>query len=133
MDLIFDLVALFFISFFHFFYYFKKLFLIIIFYFNNFYFILFYLIFFLSFFLFLPLILSHVDDRLLGLQPGLRAVPLRWASQVQDTGPKDTSQLHVISNGENPQEISISTPRPSSTQRPASSSAKYPMPKNKQE
>ena len=39
---------------------------------------LFYFILFLSFFLFfLPFILSHVDERLLVLQPGIRAVPLR--------------------------------------------------------
>ena len=66
---------------------------------NN-YFILLYFILPSSFFLFfLPFILSHVDDRLLVLQPGIRAVPLRWESQVQDTGPQETSQLHVISNG----------------------------------
>ena len=61
------------------------------FYFNNFilfYVILFYFIFFfLSFFLFLLFILSHVDDRLLVFQPGIRAVPVRWESQVQDMGP----------------------------------------------
>ena len=84
--------------------------------------------FFLSFFL--PFILSRVDDRLLVLQPGVRAVPLRWESQVQDIGPPETSQLHVISNGENLPEISISTPRPSSTQQPASYSAGHPMPNN---
>ena len=82
-----------------------------------FYFILFYFVLFLSFFLFfLPFILSRVDERLLGLQPGIRAVPLRWETQMQDTGPQETSQLHVIPNGENLQEISISTPRPSFTQ-----------------
>ena len=113
----------------------KKFFLIIIFYFNNFilfYFILFYLL--LSFFLFfLPFILSRVDDRLLVLQPGIRAVPLRWESQLQDTGPQETSQLHVISNGKNLPEISISMPRPSYTQRPASYRAGYPMPNNQQD
>ena len=57
------------------------------------------------------------------LQPGIRAVPLRWESQLQDTGPQDTSQLHVIPNSENLSEISISTSRPSFTQRPASYSA----------
>ena len=94
-----------------------------------FYFILFYLL--LSFFLFfLPFILSRVEDRLLVLQPGLRAVPLRWESQLQDTGPQETSQLHVISNGKNLPEISISMPKPSSTQRPASYSAGHPMPNN---
>ena len=71
--------------------------------------------FFLSFF-FLSFILSHVDDRLLVLHPGVRAVPLRWEHLVQDIGPPDTSQLHVISNSENLPEISISMPRPSSTQ-----------------
>ena len=50
--------------------------------------------FFLSFFL--PFILSRVDDRLLVLQPGVRAVSLRWESQVQNTGIQETSQLHVI-------------------------------------
>ena len=94
MDLSFGLVALFFPSFLLLF----NIFILIIFYFNNF--ILFY--FLLSFFLFfLPFILSHVDDRLLVLQPGVRAVPLRWESQVQDTGPQENSQLHIISNGEN--------------------------------
>ena len=66
------------------------------------------------FLLFLPFILSRVDERLLVLQPGVSAVPLRWESQLH--GPQETSQLHVISNGENVPEISISTPRPSSTQ-----------------
>ena len=95
------------------------------------YFILFYFIFFfLSLFFFLPFILSCVEDRLLVLQPGVRAVPLRWESHVQDTGPQETSQLHVIPNGENLPEISISTPGPSFTQRPASYSAGHPMPNN---
>ena len=111
----------------------KKFFLVFIFYFNNFillYFTLLYFIF-LSFFLFfLPFILSHVEDRLLVLQPGVRTVPLRWESQVQDTGPQETSQLHVISNGENLPEISISTARPSSTQRPVSYSSGHPTPNN---
>ena len=110
------------------------IFLIIIFYFNNFilsYFILFYFILFLSFFLyFLPFILSCADERLLVLQPGIRAVPLRWENQLQDTGPQETSQLHVISNSENLPEVSISTPRPSFTQRPAGYSAGHPMPNN---
>ena len=43
---------------------------------------------------------SRVTDRVLVLQPGVRPVPLRWESQVQDIGPPETSQLHVISNGE---------------------------------
>ena len=54
--------------------------------------ILFYFILSSSFFLsFLPFILSCVEDRLLLLQPGIRAVPLRWESQLQDTGPQETS------------------------------------------
>ena len=121
----------------------KNFFLIIIFYFNNFilfYFILLYFIFFLSssFFLsffpsFLPFILNHVEDRILVLQPGVRAVSLRWESQLQDTGPQETSQLHVISNSEYLPDISISTSRPSSTQRPARYSAGHPMPNNQQD
>ena len=85
---------------------------------------------FLLFLSFLPFILTCVDDRLLVLQPSVRAVPLRWESQVQDTGPQETSQLHILSNSENLPEISISTPRPTSTQRPASYSAGHPMPNN---
>ena len=73
---------------------------------------------------------SRLDERLLVLQPGIRAVPLRWESQLQDTGPQETSQLHVIPNCENLSEISISTSRPSFTQRPASYSAGHPMPNN---
>ena len=60
-----------------------------------------------------------MDDRLLVLPPGVRAVILRGESQVQDIGQAENSQLHVISNGENLPKISISTARPSSTQRPA--------------
>ena len=90
------------------------------FYFNNFILSLFYFIlssFFLSVFLFFhPFILSHVNERLLVLQPGIRAVPLRWESQFQDTSPQGTSQLHVIPNGKNLTEISVSIPRPSFTQ-----------------
>ena len=77
-----------------------------------------------------PHVPGHVEDRLLVLQPGIRAVPLRWESQLQDTGPQETSQLYIISNGENLPESSISTLRPSSTQRPASYSAGHPMPNN---
>ena len=130
VDLFFGLVTLFFLSFFLKFLLLKNKFL------NNYFlffiliiFILFY--FLLSFFLsFLPFILSHMDERLLVLQPGVRAVPLRWESQLQDTGPQETSQLHVISNGENLPEISISTPRHSSIQRLPRYSAGQPMPNN---
>ena len=124
MDLFFGLVALFFLSFFS---------ITFLNFFNNYFFIFNFIVFYLSspfFLLFLPFILSRVGDRLFVLQPGIRSVPLRWESQVQDTGPQETSQLHVISNGENPPEISISTPRPSFTQQPASYSAGHPMPNN---
>ena len=57
------------------------------FYFNNF--ILFYFSFFLSFFLLF--LLSHVAERVLVLQPGVRLLPLRLESQVQDIGPAETS------------------------------------------
>ena len=43
---------------------------------------------------------SRVDDRVLGLRPGVRPEPLRWESWVQDTGPPETSRPHVISIGE---------------------------------
>ena len=43
---------------------------------------------------------SRVADRVLVLRPGVRPVPLRWESQVQDIGPPETSQLCIISNGE---------------------------------
>ena len=42
-----------------------------------------------------------MDDRVLVLWPGVRSLSLRWESQVQDIGPPETSQLHIISNGEN--------------------------------
>ena len=67
--------------------------LIFIFYFNSF--ILFYL--FISFFL--PFLLSHGIDRVLVLWPGVRHLPLRWESRVQDIGLPESSWLHVISNG----------------------------------
>ena len=44
---------------------------------------------------------SHVADRILVLQLGVRPEPLKWESQVQDIGPPETSRLHIISNGEN--------------------------------
>ena len=72
---------------------------------NNFYFnncILLFLFIYFSFFFsfFLLFILSHVDDRVFMLQPGIRPMPLRWESRVQDISPPENSQLHVISNGE---------------------------------
>ena len=41
-----------------------------------------------------------VVDRVLVLWLGVRPEPLRWESRVQDIGPPETSQPHVISNGE---------------------------------
>ena len=81
MDLFFGLVALFFL-FLNFFI--KKIFLIALFYF---------IIFFLFF---LPFLLSQEADRVLVLCLGVRPEPLRWESQVQDTGAPETSQPHVI-------------------------------------
>ena len=39
-------------------------------------------------------------DRVLVLRPGVRPEPLRWESQVQDTGPLETSWCHIISISE---------------------------------
>ena len=39
-------------------------------------------------------------DRVLVLQLGVRPVPLRWESRVQDIGPPENSWLHIISNSE---------------------------------
>ena len=47
---------------------------------------------FLSFFpFFLPFLLSRVADWVLVLWPGVRSVPLRWESRVQNTGPPESS------------------------------------------
>ena len=70
--------------------------------------ILFFHSFFLSFFL--PFLLSHVANRVFVLQPDVRPVPLRWESQVQDIGPPETSQLHVISNSKSsPRDLHLNT------------------------
>ena len=68
---------------------------------NNF-FILILITLFFSFFpsFFLPFHHSHVADRVLVLRLGVRPVPLRWESWVQDIGPPETARLHVIPNGE---------------------------------
>ena len=112
-----------------FFFYLKKFFfLIIIFYFNNF--ILFYFIL-SSFFLFFSPFYSESCG---GQAPGAPARRQGCATEVGEPSsghcPQETSQLHVISNGENLPEISISMPRPSSTQRPASYSAGHRMQNN---
>ena len=44
--------------------------------------------------------LSHVADRVLVLQPGVRPEPLRWESRVQDIIRVETSGPHVVSIGE---------------------------------
>ena len=78
------------------------------FYFFKIYFIFIYLfIFFLFFLLFL---LSCVADRVLVLWLGVRSGPPRWESRVQDTGPPETSQPHVISIGEgSPRDLRLNT------------------------
>ena len=54
--------------------------------------------------------LGHVADRVLVLRPGVRPVPLRWESQVQDIVPPETSRLHVISKGESaPRDLHLNT------------------------
>ena len=54
--------------------------------------------------------LRHVADRVLVLRPGVRPVPLRWQSQVQDIGPPETSRLHVISSGKSsPRDLHLNT------------------------
>ena len=71
-----------------------------------------YLFFLPSFFLsfFSPFLLSREADRVLVLWPGVKSVSLRWESQIQDTGPPETSQLHVISNGESsPRDLHLNT------------------------
>ena len=79
-------------SFFYYYYIFNFFVLII---YNCFYFnISNYYYFFISFFL--PFLLSHVADRVLVLQPGVRPEPLRWESRVQDIGRQETSQPHII-------------------------------------
>ena len=108
------LLPSFFLSSFFFFYYFLSfLFLIIFFYFNRFILFIYlfiYLFIFLSFFLFLPFLLSCVADSVLVLWPGVRPEPLRWVSRLQDVGPPETSQPHIISNGKScPRDLHLNT------------------------
>ena len=94
-------------SFFSFFLLHFNFFIFNIFSFHNFYFILIFS-FFLSFFL--PFLLSRVADRILVLWPGVRPMPLRWESQVQDICPPETSQFHVILNGKSsPRDLHLNT------------------------
>ena len=86
--------------------FFKFLIIKKIFYFN--YFILLFFSFFLSFIL--PFLMSCVPDRVVLLQPGVRPVPLRWESRVQNIAPSETSQLHAISNGKSsPRDLHLNT------------------------
>ena len=53
---------------------------------------------------------GRVADKVLVLQPDVRLEPLRWESWVQNTGPPDTSQLHVVSNSESsPRDLHLNT------------------------
>ena len=118
MDLFSGLVALFFLSLFYYFLNFNNFKN-----FNNF-------IYLFSFFFFLPFLLSCVVDRVLVLWPGVRPEPLRWESQVQDTGPPETSWPHAISNSESsPRDLHLKdkTQLHSTTR---SYSAGHPMPNN---
>ena len=63
--------------------------------------------FFLSFFPFLLFILSCVDNRLLVHQPGIRAVPLKWDSQVQDTGSQETSAPCTVKRQKFPRDLHL--------------------------
>ena len=63
-----------------------------------------------SFFLFLPFLLRQMADRVLVLRPAVRPQPLRWGSQLQDIGPPETSQPHIISNSESsPRDLHLNT------------------------
>ena len=89
VDLFIGLVALFFLLLFFYLYIFL----------NNFF----------SFF-FLTFLVSCVADRVLVLHPGVTPEPLRWESQIQDIGPPETSQLHIISIGESsPRDLCLNT------------------------
>ena len=61
---------------------------------------LFFLIFFNLKKFFLPFLLSCVTDRVLVLWPAVTPESLRWESRVQNIGPPETSQPHVISINE---------------------------------
>ena len=105
-DLFFGLVPLYFLSFF-------LLLLFTLFIFNNLFLFftlitLFYFIFSFSLSFFLPFLLSCVADRVWVLRPGVRPVPLKCESRVQDIGPPETSRLHILSNGKSsPRDLHI--------------------------
>ena len=106
MDLFFGLVALFFLFFLLLFNFFILIFFSIL----ITYFILYIYFFSFSFFFFLPFLLSRVADRVLVLWLGVRPEPLRWESRVQDIGPPETAQPHVISNGKSsPRDLHLNT------------------------
>ena len=60
---------------------------------------LFNFIYFSFFLFFLPFLLSQVAEKVLVLRPGVRPEPLKLERLVQDIGPPQTSQHHVISIG----------------------------------
>ena len=103
-----------------------KFFSIIVFYFTNL--ILFYhFLYFFLFFSFLFWAMWITGSWCSGQASGLCI----WGGRTKfRIGIPETSQLHIISNGKNLPEISISMPRPKSTQRPGSYSAGHPMPNN---
>ena len=76
MDLFFGLVAPFFLSIF---------FIAFCFFIFNIFFILMTILY--NFFFILSFLLNRVADKVLVLQPGVKPVPLRWKSRVQDIGP----------------------------------------------
>ena len=103
MDLFTGLVALF-----------SLLLLFLLFYFNdlkkNLILIILYFIYYSFLAFFHPFLLSRVADRALVLWLGVRPEPLRSKSQVQDIGPPETSQPHVISIGESsPRDLCLNT------------------------
>ena len=56
------------------------------------------------------MLLYCVADRVWVLQLGVRPEPLRWESQVQDTGPPETSQPQEISIGKSsPRDLRLNT------------------------
>ena len=61
-------------------------------------------------FFFLPFLLGCEAGRVLVLRPGVGPEPARWESQVQDTGPPEASQPHVILIGESsPRDLCLNT------------------------
>ena len=74
-----------------------------------------------------------VADRVLVLQLGVRPEPLRWESWVQDIGPPETSQPHIISTGERSSRDLCLNAKTQLHSTRASSSAEHSMPDNYQD